>query len=444
MSVKSAPSDAALERLLELHPKRIDLVLDRIQRLLADLGHPEKSLPPIFHVAGTNGKGSVCAFLRAMLEGSGQRVHVYISPHLVRFHERIRLAGALIGEDELTAILEECEQVNRGRPITFFEITTAAAFLAFSRHPAEALVLEVGLGGRYDATNVIERPAITCITPIARDHKEFLGDNLAGIAGEKAGIIKPGVPCVLARQPDEVRDVVAARARAANAPLIVEGEDFDGHEEHGRFVYQDEAGLLDLPLPKLAGRHQLSNAALAIACLRRAGREESRSRWAREGAIEWGLRNVEWPARLQLLRKGPLIDLAPTGAELWLDGGHNPHGAEAVAQFMADREEQLSRPLYMICAMLKTKDAAGYFTPFAGLARHVTTIAIANETASYGSGALYDAARNAGLEASPAEDLEDAMMQVSAWARARPGEGPPRILICGSLYLAGEVLRENE
>lgn len=443
MTLKSVPSDAALKRLLALHPKRIDLVLDRIQRLLADLGHPEKSLPPVVHVAGTNGKGSVCAFLRSMLEGSGQRVHVYTSPHLVHFHERIRIAGSPIAEEELTALLEECERVNDGRPTTFFEVTTAAAFLAFARHPAEALVLEVGLGGTYDATNVVEAPVATCITPIARDHKEFLGDNLAGIAGEKAGIMKPGVPCIMARQVDEVREVVAARARAVNAPLLVEGEDFLGYEEHGRFVFQDETGLLDLPLPKLLGRHQLSNAALAIACLRQIGREQSRARWARESAIEWGLQNVEWPARLQHLRNGPLVELAPEGAEIWLDGGHNPHGAEAVAQFMADREELISRPLYLICAMLRNKDAVGYLTPFAGLARHVMTISIEGE-ASYGSGALYDAARAAGLDAAPAEDLDDAMMQVAAWTRARPGEGPPRILICGSLYLAGEVLEDNE
>jgi dihydrofolate synthase/folylpolyglutamate synthase len=442
MALASAPSDVALERLLALHPKRIDLVLDRIQRLLADLGHPERKLPPIIHVAGTNGKGSVCAFLRSMLEGSGQRVHVYTSPHLVRFHERIRVAGSLISEEELAAVLEECERVNDGRPITFFEITTAAAFLAFARHPADAVVLEVGLGGRFDATNVIEKPLLTCITPVALDHKEFLGDSIGEVAGEKAGVMKPGVPCVAARQTEDAAEIIAARARTLDVPLIVEGEDFDGHEEHGRFVYQDEYGLLDLPLPKLSGRHQISNAALAIACLREIGRRTPRDRWARENAIEWGLANVEWPARLQRLRSGPLIDLAPEGAEVWLDGGHNPHGAVAVAQFMADREEKSSRPLYMICAMLKTKDAVGYFAPFAGLARHVTTIALEGE-AAYGSGALYDAVRKAGLDASPADDLDDAMMQVSAWARARPGEGAPRILILGSLYLAGEVLREN-
>jgi dihydrofolate synthase/folylpolyglutamate synthase len=443
MSTAAAESDAALSRLLKLHPKRIDLVLDRIQRLLAALGNPQERLPPVIHVAGTNGKGSTCAFLRAMLEGSGQRVHVYTSPHLVHFHERICLAGQIIAEEELAATLAECERANDGLPITFFEITTAAAFLAFSRHPADALILEVGLGGLYDATNVISRPAATCILPVAMDHQEFLGNSLSAIAKEKAGIIKKGVPCIVARQEDEAREVIFDTAARLGAPLLIEGEDFSAHEEHGRLVYQDEEGLLDLPLPRLPGIHQYGNAAIAIATLRRLGLKPLHARWAREGAIEWGLKNVEWPARLQRLTKGTLVDLAPDDSEIWLDGGHNPHGANAVAQFMADREELSSRPLYLICGMLSTKDAEGYFIHFRGLARHVTTVPIEGTDAAFGAGALFDAARRAGLSASPAEDLEDALMQVAAWARARPGEGPPRILICGSLYLAGEVLREN-
>jgi dihydrofolate synthase/folylpolyglutamate synthase len=438
MSGTPADSDAALARLLHLHPKRIDLVLDRIQHLLAALGHPERHLPPVIHVAGTNGKGSVCAFLRAMLEGSGQDVHVYTSPHLVRFHERIRLAGKLIAEDELVAVLEECERANDGAPITFFEITTAAAFLAFSRRKADALILEVGLGGKYDATNVIPKPVATCITPIALDHQEFLGDTLAAIAAEKAGIIKPSVPCIVGMQAEEARSVVVRRADQLGARLFVHGEDFHAHEEHGRFVYQDGDGLLDLSRPKLAGRHQINNAAIAVATLRCIG-----GRWARESAIEWGLKNVEWPARLQRLTKGPLVQAAPNGAEIWLDGGHNAHGGAAIAQTMADFEERAPKPLYLICGMLKTKDATGYFVPFRGLARQVTTVAIPGEIASRGAGALYDAARAAGVDATPAENLEDAMLQVSAWSRSRDGEGPPRILICGSLYLAGQVLKEN-
>jgi len=438
MSVAAPLSDAILQRLLTLHPKRIDLVLDRIERLLTALGSPEKKLPPVIHVAGTNGKGSTCAFARAMLEAQGLRVHVYTSPHLVRFHERIRLASGIIGEDELAATLDDCERANAGAPITFFEITTAAAFLAFSRHPADALVLEVGLGGKYDATNVIAKPAVSVITPVGLDHQEFLGTQLSGIAAEKAGIIKPGAPVVVGPQDDDARDVIARRADALSAPAWFFGQDFFAHAEHGRMVYQDNDGLLDLPLPKLPGPHQIENAAGAIAALRHANRG-----WAQEQGLERGLRSVEWPARLQRLTQGPLVGLAPRGSEIWLDGGHNPHAALAIARAMADLEERSPKPLYLVCGMLKTKDAEGFFMPFLGLARHVTTVAIEGEDASRGAGELYDLARAAGLDASPADDLEDAMMQVDAWSRGRPGDGPPRILICGSLYLAGKVLSEN-
>ncbi|MGQ0741661.1 MAG: bifunctional folylpolyglutamate synthase/dihydrofolate synthase [Alphaproteobacteria bacterium] len=438
MSALARPSDAVLERLLALHPKRIDLALDRIQRLLAALGHPERSLPPVIHVAGTNGKGSVCAFLRAMLEGNGYRVHVYTSPHLVRFHERIRLAGELISELELSSVLEECETVNDGEPITFFEITTAAALLAFARHPGDIAILEVGLGGKYDATNVIQNPAAVCLTPVALDHQEFLGQSLAGIAAEKAGILKPGVPCVIGPQAEEAREVLVRTGDRIGAPLFVYGEDFHAHEEHGRMVYQDGNGLLDLSPPKLYGRHQIANAAIAIATLRRVNKH-----WARESAIERGLRNVEWPGRMQRLMRGPLIGAAPKGAEVWLDGGHNPHGAAALAQSIADLEERAPKPLYLVCGMLRTKDAHGFFSAFRGLARHVSTMAIPGEEASLRAGALYDEARAVGLDATPAEGLEDAMMQVAGWAQAREAEGPPRVLICGSLYLAGCVLAEN-
>ncbi|MGA7676599.1 MAG: folylpolyglutamate synthase/dihydrofolate synthase family protein [Rhizomicrobium sp.] len=433
-----AGSDAVLDRLLKLHPKKIDLVLDRILRLLAALGHPERRLPPVIHVAGTNGKGSVCAFTRAMLEAGGHKAHVYTSPHLVRFHERIRLAGKLISETELMSLLLECEQANEGQPITFFEITTAAAILAFARHPADALVLEVGLGGKYDATNIVARPLLTVITPIGLDHAEFLGNSLADIAAEKAGIVKPGVPLIVGPQDDAPRDVILRRADALGAPVSMFGQDFFAHQEHGRMVYQDLDGLLDLPLPRLVGRHQIENAALAIAGLRRVGGD-----WAKDHAIEQGLKTVEWPARLQRLSRGPLIDSAPEGAEIWLDGGHNPHGAVAVARAMADFEERAQKPLYLICGMLKTKDAVGFLSAFRGLARHIVTVDIPGEEASLGAGALYDRARSAGFDAAPAEDVEDAMLQIAAQARVAPHEPPPRILICGSLYLAGQVLAEN-
>ena len=431
-------STAILDRMLQLHPKKIDLVLDRMLRLLGDLGNPQLKLPPVIHVAGTNGKGSVCAFSRAMLEAQGLTVHTHISPHLVRFHERIRIAGELISEGELCATLEEVERVNGGAPITFFEITGAAMFLAFSRHPADAVVLEVGLGGKFDATNVVPKPAMTVIQPVGLDHQEFLGSDIAAIAAEKAGIIKPGVPLVVGPQDEVPREVILRQADRLSVPVFVFGQDFQARQEHGRMVYEDEAGLLDLPLPKLIGRHQVENAGVAIAALRHASRN-----WGEDTAIEKGLRTVDWPARLQRLSHGPLVADAPDDAEIWLDGGHNPHGAAAVSRAIADLEEKIERPLYLICGMLKNKDAKGFLSAFRGLARHVVTVAIPGEAASMGAGALYDAARAAGLDAAPAEDLEDAMLQLNAWARAHGRETPPRILICGSLYLAGKVLAEN-
>jgi dihydrofolate synthase / folylpolyglutamate synthase len=436
-------SSAILDRLLALHPKKIDLVLDRMLRLLAALGNPQLKLPPVIHVAGTNGKGSACAFSRAMLEAQGLTVHMHISPHLVRFHERIRIAGELISEQELCDVLEEVERVNDGAPITFFEITGAAMFLAFSRHPADALVLEVGLGGKYDATNVVPKPAMTIIQPVGLDHIEFLGNDIATIAGEKAGIIKPGIPVVIGPQDEIAREVILRRADSVSAPAFVFGQDFFGRQEHGRMVYEDETGLLDLPLPRLIGRHQIDNAAVAIAGLRHAMQGGQILDWGADAAIEKGLRTVDWPGRLQHLSRGPLVAEAPADSEIWLDGGHNPHCAAAVSRAIADLDEKVDRPLYLICAMLRTKDAVGFLSAFKGLARHVVTVSIPGEDASMGAGALYDAARAAGLDAAPAEDLEDAMLQVGAWARAHPKEPPPRILICGSLYLAGYVLRDN-
>jgi dihydrofolate synthase/folylpolyglutamate synthase len=441
--IASAASDAILARLLALHPKKIDLALERIQRLLHDLGDPQLRLPPLIHVAGTNGKGSACAFARAMLEAQGLKVHVHTSPHLVKFHERIRIAGELISEQELCETLEEVERVNDGRPITFFEITGAAMFLAFSRHPAHAVVLEVGLGGTFDATNVVPKPAMTIVQPVGLDHVEFLGSDIAGIAGEKAGIIKPGVPVVIGPQDEIPREVILRRADQLSAPAFMFGQDFSGRQEHGRMVYEDEMGLLDLPLPRLIGRHQVENAAVAIAGLRHAAFDNQGLGWGADDAVEKGLRSVDWPGRLQRLSHGPLVADAPEDAEIWLDGGHNPHCAAAVSRAIADLEEKIDRPLYLICGMLKTKDAVGFLSAFKGLARHVVTVSIPGEAASMGAGALYDAARTAGLDAAPAEDLEDAMLQLTAWARAHARETPPRILICGSLYLAGKILSEN-
>jgi dihydrofolate synthase / folylpolyglutamate synthase len=437
MLSETTRSDAVLKRLLSLHPKKIDLALDRILRLLSALDNPQLRLPPVIHVAGTNGKGSACAFARAMLEAQGLKVHVHTSPHLVRFHERIRIAGKLISEEALVSLLEEVELVNAGREITFFEITAAAMFLAFSRHPADAVVLEVGLGGTYDATNVVPNPVMTVIQPVAMDHREFLGDDLAVIAAEKAGIIKKGAPLVMGPQNEIARHVILRQADRMAVSVFEFGQDFSSRQEHGRMVYEDGVGLLDLPLPRLAGRHQIENAGVAIAALRHAGRG-----WAADAAVEKGLASVDWPARLQRLHKGPLVEAAPKGAEVWLDGGHNPHGAEAVSRAMADMEEHGERPLYLICGMLANKDALGFLRAFNGLARHVVTVAIPGE-ASLGAGALYDVARRAGLDSAPAEDLDDAMLQITAWTRLDDQDVAPRILICGSLYLAGKVLAEN-
>ena len=438
-----ARSEVILERLLALHPKKIDLALDRILRLLNALGNPQDKLPPVIHVAGTNGKGSACAFSRAMLEAQGLRIHMHTSPHLVRFHERIRLAGELIGEEELSDLLEEVETVNDGAPITFFEIAAAAMFLAFARHPADAVVLEVGLGGTYDATNVVKHPAMTVIQPVGLDHLEFLGPDLAGIAREKAGIIKKGSPLVVGPQDEIALATILSRADRLGVSAFVFGQDFSARQEHGRMVYEDGDGLLDLPLPRLIGPHQIENAGVAIAALRHARPKDGTVRWGTDAAIERGLSTVEWPGRLQRLHHGPLVDAAPKDAEVWLDGGHNPHCAAAVSRAIADLEERGERPLYLICGMLRTKDAEGFLSAFRGLARHVVTVEIPGEAASLGAGALYDIARHAGLDAAPGEDLEDAMLQISARAQMDSGEVSPRILICGSLYLAGQVLAQN-
>jgi dihydrofolate synthase / folylpolyglutamate synthase len=431
-------SDEILARLTALHPKVIDLSLGRIERLLGKLGNPERRMPPVLHVAGTNGKGSTCAFMRAMLEAAGKRVHVYTSPHLVRFHERIRLSGKLIDEDDLQALLEECETANGGEPITFFEITTAAAFLAFSRRRADALILEVGLGGRLDATNVIESPAVTVITPVDLDHQQYLGDDLKTIAAEKAGIMKRRVPCVIGPQTDEARELIEERAIQLGIPLSIWGQDFMAHEEHRRMVFQDENGLIDLPMPRLPGAHQIVNAAVAIAALRKAAGFAIEDR-----ALEDGLMSVDWPARMQRLTRGPLVNAAPKDAEIWLDGAHNPHGGRALAHAIADLEETHPRPLYLVCGMLQTKDPRGFFAAFRDLAKHVTTVEIPGEAASLGAGQLYDAARAEGLDAHPAPSIEDAMLQIEARAQLAKSKTPPRIVVCGSLRLAGAVLREN-
>ena len=421
----AAPSDLVLARLMSLHPKVIDLTLDRVWRLLAALGHPERALPPAIHLAGTNGKGSTLAFLRAGIEGAGQRAHAYTSPHLARFHERIRLAGELIPEAELTAVLDECEAANAGAPITYFEITTCAALLAFARRPAEWTLLETGLGGRLDATNVLDAPRLTIITPVAMDHEQFLGDTLEKIAFEKAGILKRGTPCVVGPQDDAALEVIERQAARTGAPLLLHGEHWHVGEERGRMVFQDERGLLDLPRPALPGAHQLANAGAAVAALRHLGFGED--------ACAAAVSQAEWPARMQRLRRGPLAEAAPE-AELWLDGGHNPAAGAALA---AHLQSLPARPTHLICGMLSTKDATGYLAPLAEAAESFTAVPIPGEAAALDPEALAAKAEAAGHRARTATGPAEALAAITA-------EDPAaRVLICGSLYLAGQILRET-
>ncbi|NOD24494.1 bifunctional folylpolyglutamate synthase/dihydrofolate synthase [Roseobacter sp. HKCCD8430-2] len=420
-----AQSDILLERMMSLHPKIIDLTLDRMWRVLAALNHPERRLPPVIHIAGTNGKGSTQAMIRAGLEGAGLTTHAYTSPHLVRFHERIRVAGDLIDEQTLSRILDTCLEANGPDPITYFEITTAAALLAFAENSANYTLLEVGLGGRLDATNVIETPAITVITPVDLDHQQFLGDTLGKIAAEKAGIIKRGVPCVVGPQKDEALEVIEAQAAKLGAPLLAYGQHWHVWEERGRLVYQDETGLLDLPLPNLAGAHQIQNAGAALTVLRHLGLGET--------AAEAAVGKADWPARMQRLRHGPLIDMAPE-AEIWLDGGHNPHAARAIAATLTQLPK---RPTHLICGMMNTKDVAGFMSLLAEHAESLQGVTIAGQTATLSAAETVAAASSVGLEADAADSVDQALKTILAQ------EPHARVLICGSLYLAGVVLQEN-
>lgn len=427
-------SDATLKRLLSLHPKLVDLSLGRVERLLAALGHPENKLPPVVHVTGTNGKGSVLAFLRAMLEAAGLAVHVYTSPHLVRFHERIRLAGRLIDEDDLDGLLNECEAANNGAPITFFEITTAAAFLAFSRAPADVVLLENGLGGRLDATNVVARPMVTAITPVSFDHQQFLGESLGEIATEKAGIIKPGVPCIVGPQLPDAMDVIVGHTEAKQAPLQEWGINWRAHENEAGdgMVLEHQGARLDLPLPGLAGVHQIANAGHAAVIARALTHVD-----ISDTHIAEGLGNVSWPARLQRLNIGPVIDSLPGEWEVWLDGGHNPDAGEAIARHV--HQHWVDTPLYLIAGMINSKQPKGYFRPLADVARSVHCVTIPEEEAAIPAAELAAIAASAGLQAAHAKSAVDA-----ARAIAGAAEGPGRVLICGSLYFAGSILADHE
>ncbi|MCA0858601.1 bifunctional folylpolyglutamate synthase/dihydrofolate synthase [Phaeobacter italicus] len=417
-------SDAILARMMALHPKIIDLTLDRVWRLLGALDNPQEKLPPVIHVAGTNGKGSTQSMIRAGLEGMGKAVHAYTSPHLARFHERIRLAGSLISEDHLTDILDECYRANGGEDITYFEITTVAGLLAFSRTPADYTLLEVGLGGRLDATNVIT-PELSIITPVSIDHEQFLGNTIAKIATEKAGIIKRGVPVVVGPQHEDALEVIEATAARLGAPVLAYGQHWHVQEERGRLVFQDENGLLDLPLPALLGAHQIQNAGAALAALRHLGADEA--------ACEAAMTNAEWPARMQRLKTGPLVEAADD-AELWLDGGHNAAAGIALADVLADLPK---RPTHLICGMLNTKDVKGYMAPLAAQAASLTAISIPDEINTLSAEETEAAAKSVGLEATTAANTMAALQAILA------KDPTARVLICGSLYLAGHILREN-
>ncbi|HYC01973.1 MAG TPA: folylpolyglutamate synthase/dihydrofolate synthase family protein [Azospirillaceae bacterium] len=423
---------AVLDRLMRLHPKLIDLSLDRVRALLATLGHPERRLPPVIHVAGTNGKGSTVAFLRAMLEAAGHRVHAYTSPHLVRFNERIRLAGELVSDDMLLDLLRRVEAANDDAPITYFEVTTCAAFLGFAEVPADLVLLETGLGGRLDATNMVARPAVTAITRISLDHTQFLGDTVTAIAAEKAGILKPGRPCVVQAQPDAgVLGVLEARAAALGCPLSLGGRDWRVAPAPGGFRYEGTGRALDLPAPALPGAHQLANAGTAIACL------EHLPLTVPDAAVAEGMRRVSWPARLQRLTRGPLVDLLPPGWELWLDGGHNDSGGAVLAEQARDWAAD-GKPMLLVYGMLGTKRPADFLAPLAPHVAGLAGIAIPDEDKTLSAEEAAAAAAALGIPSVAAEDAAAALRRLVGEAG-----GPARVLICGSLYLAGTILREN-
>jgi dihydrofolate synthase/folylpolyglutamate synthase len=423
MTDRLLPFDAPLERLKALHPKLIDLNLDRMLRVCAALGNPQDKLPPVVHVAGTNGKGSTLAYLRAMAEAQGLRSHVYTSPHLVRFAERIRLAGKLIDDDYLTNVLNRVEDANAGQPLTFFESTTAAAFLAFSEMPADLLLLETGLGGALDATNIVTQPKLTVITPIDYDHQAFLGNELNQIARQKAGIFKRGVPALSARQPDEAAAALERQALKLGVTLTTMGEGFDAWSEHGRLVFQDEDALYDLSLPRLAGEHQIANAGVAIKAALMLGLTPE--------AIDKGLTTVTWPGRLQQIKAGPLFAALPPASELWLDGGHNPHAARALRNFIDGLQLRDPKPLQVVCGLINTKDAGEFFALFEGLDARFACVGFSSD-AAIAPADLVVAAQRKGLEATTASSPLDVIQSLTPEAH--------RVLICGSLYLAGDVL----
>ena len=425
-------TDKILRRLLALHPnKLIDLKLNRIERLLGDLGRPQDKLPPVIHVAGTNGKGSTIAHLRSFLQAAGKKVHVYNSPHLVRFNERIRLAGKLVSSKRLNKALQTCEEINAEKPITYFEITTAAAFLLFSQVKADYLLLEVGLGGRFDATNVIANPLGAILTPISIDHVEFLGNDLAGIAREKAGIIKKNARCVVGQQTDIARDEIHDEAQKLGVNPIFADQDFQGYAENGRMTYQDEHGLLDLPLSKLTGPFQIQNAALAIAAVRYFKLPIS------ETQIEAGLARVDWPGRLMPIKTGALFDMLKPGQQLWIDGGHNVAGGKVLVEALNQMAQLDKRPLVLLLGAYANKDMAGYLQNFRDLEPQIFTLPLEDQRTSWDQSELAKMAGGLGFKASSQKNIKKALLETQTINNAR-------IVICGSLHLAGDALAQNK
>lgn len=432
-----ADVEAVLAKVASRRPRLIDLSLDRVFAALDRLGNPQHRLPPVFHVAGTNGKGSTVAYLKSVLEAAGKSVHVYTSPHLVRFNERVILAGKEISDAALVDALERCDAAVGEQKLTYFETTTCAALIACAETPADFMIMEVGLGGRLDATNVLEKPLAALVTPVDLDHQQFLGTSISSVAAEKAGVFRRGAPAVIGAQTPDAMAVLQAQAREIGADIFAHGEQWNVYSEHGRVIYQDDDGLCDIDPPRLAGAHQIENAGLAIAAIRAAGLSVENAQ------ISQGVSTAFSPARMQRLTKGPLVELARSllGAEpeIWLDGGHNPHAGRAVARLMADLEERSPKPLVMISGMQANKDAVGYFAPFAGLASRVCAVA-ADYDGVLTPDEVARAVRQAGLQVQSCSSLETAMR--IACAQQKSNE-PPRLLISGSLYLAGEVLKEN-
>ncbi len=435
-------AEEQIDALMKIHPKGYDLSLHRISDLLKKLGNPQNKMPPVIHVAGTNGKGSAIAFVRAILEAAGLGVHVDTSPHLVNWHERYRIAnmgaktggGRLVEDKVLAEVIARVAKANDGQPITVFEVLSAVAFVLFSEWPADVALIEVGLGGRFDCTNVMEKTAISIITPISLDHESFLGNTIAKIAFEKAGIIKPNTPVIVGPQENEALEVIEQQAARQGAPVYSYGQSFNAFVENGKMVYQDEATLLDLDLPALPGEHQISNAATAIATARCFA--EMHNFELTTAMIDQGLKSVEWPGRMQRLKTGHLLDLVPKGSEIWLDGGHNPGAAVMISEFLKTLSDRDSKPVTLICGMLDTKDPIGYFSALSSVVDRVITVPVATSDSGISPGELAQAAKKCGLKADEATSLTTALAQVK-------GQKSQRILIAGTLYLVGEALAKN-